>query len=172
MMSSCPKSPVGGAAVMLTAALLAVASACSGEQKEPPSAARITPSATPDGGPASASPSTASPGTASPGGAASPSAPGTPAAPPTSRPGAPGPTPTDPDRRGDPVRGYRTLTGVVESSGQCPVLRVGTERWALMGAAAAQLAPGRQVEVRGTVAPAPRGCLATRGLRVSQVRPR
>ena len=80
--------------------------------------------------------------------------------------------PSASDRQGDLVRGVRTLVGTVEPGEVCPVLRVGADRWALVGAAAQRLASGTVVEVRGTVVSPPPGCHASRALQVSQVRPR
>ncbi len=59
---------------------------------------------------------------------------------------------------------------MVERSDLCDVLRVGGDRWALVGEKAGGLAAGARVEVRGTVVSPPRGCHATRALRVTQVR--
>ena len=76
------------------------------------------------------------------------------------------------DRPGDPARGHRTLTGTVERGELCPLLRIGTQRWALTGPLTLQLAAGDRVEVSGTVTTAPRGCPAPRALRVSQLNSR
>jgi hypothetical protein len=52
------------------------------------------------------------------------------------------------------------------------MLRVGGDRWALLGPVAAGLRAGQRVEVRGTVSPAPRGCFSAKAIRVTQVRQR
>jgi hypothetical protein len=54
--------------------------------------------------------------------------------------------------------GSRTLTGVVERSGDCTMLVVGQRRWALTGKAAATLVPGAKVTVRGSLTTRPAGC--------------
>ena len=82
------------------------------------------------------------------------------------------PMPNRDDRPGDRVRGHRTLVGTVERGELCPLLRVGTDRWALVGALARRLSPGDTVEVRGTVTTAPRGCPAARAITISQLNPR
>jgi hypothetical protein len=84
-----------------------------------------------------------------------------------------GPTtaPPDGDRRGDPVRGVRTVRGVVERSGEWTLLRDTTGgRWALLGERARLLRTGAQVEVRGTVTTPPAGCPVDRALTVTQTR--
>ena len=124
--------------------------------------------------PASASPSP--PVRPSPSVTAPPSAPAGPRNPSTPpRTVMPTPEPLMPsasDRQGDLVRGVRTLVGTVEPGEVCLVLRVGADRWALVGAAAQRLASGTVVEVLGTVVSPPPGCHAARALQVSQVRPR
>ncbi|RSM69493.1 hypothetical protein DMB66_10870 [Actinoplanes sp. ATCC 53533] len=54
--------------------------------------------------------------------------------------------------------GARTLTGVVERSGECTMLLVGGRRWALTGPEAAALSPGAKVTVRGNLTTRPAGC--------------
>jgi hypothetical protein len=54
--------------------------------------------------------------------------------------------------------GTRTLTGVVERSGDCTMLVVGRRRWALTGPKAAALSPGEKVTVRGSLDTRPAGC--------------
>ena len=54
--------------------------------------------------------------------------------------------------------GARTLTGVVERSGDCTMLLVGRRRWALTGPAAAAISPGAKVRVRGNLTTRPAGC--------------
>jgi hypothetical protein len=95
-------------------------------------------SADPSDDPPVASPSsssgTAAPSWSSPGGPA-----GTP--PPVDGAEVPGPLPWGP----------RTLTGIVERSGDCTLLLVGGRRWALTGEAAATLSQGDRVTVRGSL---------------------
>lgn len=74
------------------------------------------------------------------------------------------------ERRGDLVRGVRTLTGTVERTDRCVILRVDRSAWALLGAPATKLAAGRTVEVTGTVATPPPGCVAHQALMVTRVR--
>ncbi len=76
------------------------------------------------------------------------SRPGSPAAPPAPSGDVPGPLPW----------GARTLTGVVERSGDCTMLLVGKRRWALTGPAAAALRPGDKVTVRGSLTTRPAAC--------------
>ena len=59
-------------------------------------------------------------------------------------------TPSD-DQQGALVRGVRTLTGVVERTGSCTTLAVGTQRWALVGMIADSLSPGETVRVTGQI---------------------
>ncbi|MGS2616683.1 hypothetical protein ACVCAH_19455 [Micromonospora sp. LZ34] len=89
--------------------------------------------------------STGQPPTAPPPSAAGPSA----AAP--SPPGGgevPGPLPW----------GGRTLTGTVERAGDCTMLLVGAQRFALTGEVAATLSPGAQVTVHGALTSRPAAC--------------
>ena len=79
------------------------------------------------------------------------------------------PMPNRDDRPGDRARGHRTLVGTVERGELCPLLRVGADRWALVGALAQRLSPGDTVEVRGTLTTAPRGCPAPRSIKVNHV---
>ncbi|MBY8871018.1 hypothetical protein K7640_04065 [Micromonospora sp. PLK6-60] len=67
---------------------------------------------------------------------------------------------SDPDRRGDLVRGYRSLTGTIDRSGAWVLLRVDGVTWALLGAPAADLPDGRVVTVAGVTAPLPPDCPA------------
>ncbi|HYN92794.1 MAG TPA: hypothetical protein VES42_02970, partial [Pilimelia sp.] len=69
--------------------------------------------------------------------------------------------PAGDDRRGDLVHGVRTLTGTVERTGGCVLLRVGAARWELTGAAARTLVAGRRVRVGGAPLPTPPQCGAT-----------
>ena len=146
------------------AALVMALVACSGnepgkdEATEPDRANRLpSPSvASPSSSPAAPSPAATPPRTTRPEPQPSP---------PLSAPSSPGPA----DRRGDLVRGYRTLVGTIEAAQPCLVLRVGADRWALVGDRARGLASGARFEVRGTVTSPPRGCHTTRALAVSQV---
>jgi hypothetical protein len=78
----------------------------------------------------------------------------------------------DQERPGDRVRGVRTLVGAVEPGELCPLLRVGNQQWALVGATAQRLKAGDQVEVTGAVMTPPRGCPAARALKVTRIRQR
>ncbi|MEV0716490.1 hypothetical protein [Asanoa sp. NPDC050611] len=78
------------------------------------------------------------------------------------------PSTFDGDRAGDLVRGARTLRGVVERDGPWVVLRVGGQRWALLGDRAGSLPVDVPVEVRGTLATPPPGCPAERALTVTR----
>jgi hypothetical protein len=109
---------------------------------------------------------------------ASPSAPPVPGNAPSSRPPAPpeasSTAPTTTPSRSQPVApdptlpsgdvpgplpfGARTLTGIVERSGDCTMLVVGKRRWALTGEAIGTLVPGAKVTVRGNLAARPIGC--------------
>jgi len=75
-----------------------------------------------------------------------------------SRPGTPAPSAPSGDVPGPLPWGARTLTGVVERSGDCTMLLVGRRRWALTGPAAAALSPGAKVTVRGNLTTRPAGC--------------
>jgi hypothetical protein len=83
-------------------------------------------------------------------------------------------TVTPDDRRGDLVRGTRTLTGTVERNGTCISLLTDGGQWALSGPAVAVLTPGERVEVTGHVTDLPTTCTTlgrVPSLRVSRVRP-
>ncbi|MGN9913927.1 DUF5818 domain-containing protein [Phytohabitans sp. LJ34] len=102
----------------------------------------------------------------------SPTAPAVP--PPTgaTRPPAPGATPPPPDdRRGDLVKGRRTLTGAVSRDGACITLLVAGKRWSLSGAPTERLADGDKVRVTGTVATVRAACPGDHALVVTQVQP-
>ena len=78
------------------------------------------------------------------------------------------------DRRGDLVRGTRTITGRIERDGTCISLLTDGGQWALDGPAVAALTPGERVEVTGHVTDLPTACDDLRrlaSLRVSRVRP-
>lgn len=90
---------------------------------------------------------------------------------PIRRPSTPAtPGTVDPDRPGDPVRGFRVLNGTVEPGAGCRVIRSGGERWALLGVLAGTLRVGETYEVRGRTVAAPRGCRTDRAIDVSQAR--
>lgn len=76
----------------------------------------------------------------------------------------------DPDRPGDPVRGFRVLTGTVEPGEGCRVIRAGGERWALLGVLAGTLQVGETYEIRGRTVAAPRTCRTDRAIDVTQAR--
>ncbi|MEU8298631.1 DUF5818 domain-containing protein [Micromonospora sp. NPDC048909] len=113
--------------------------------------------------------------------AASPSPPAgsTPPPPPTTRRPVPSrPAAPLPSSGGDvpaPLPwGGRTLTGTVERAGECTMLLVGEHRWALTGAAAADLRPGDRVTVHGNVAPRSAACgerALPRAVAVNRVEP-
>jgi hypothetical protein len=76
----------------------------------------------------------------------------------------------DGDRRGDLVRGVRTVRGVVERDGDWVLLRdAGGVRWALFGDGVRTLRHGADVEVRGTLTPPPEGCPAGKALTVTRI---
>jgi hypothetical protein len=75
-------------------------------------------------------------------------------------------SPTDGDRRGDLVRGVRTLTGIVERDGDWVLLRTDGQRWALFGNRARTFAAGESVTISGTVTPPPPGCPTDKALNV------
>jgi hypothetical protein len=101
-----------------------------------------------------------------------PTPPGTSPTPHTTPPpsGATAPPPPD-DRRGDLVKGRRTLTGTVNRDGACITLLVAGKRWSLSGAPAQRLAAGDQIRVTGTVTPARAACPADHALIVTRVQP-
>jgi hypothetical protein len=150
--------------VAWAAALLVALPACTANEPgndQPPTSQRAAPAPSATTGTPSPRPSPATPPAVTP--------------PPATKPGqepsrSPAVSPTAPaDRRGDLVRGYRTLVGTIEAAGPCPVLRVGGERWSLLGDRTRGVVAGARFEVRGTVTTPPRGCHTTRALTVSQV---
>ena len=56
------------------------------------------------------------------------------------------------------------LSGTVRREHGCVILEAGGRRWALTGAAAARLADGERVTVRGRPVAVPAGCDAAFGL--------
>jgi len=102
----------------------------------------------------------------------SPTAPGAPPPSDATRPPAPGATTPPPDdRRGDLVKGRRTLTGTVSRDSTCITLLVADKRWSLSGAPAEPLADGDQVRVTGTVTTTLAACPADHALVVTRVQP-
>lgn len=88
------------------------------------------------------------------------------------RPPAPGATPPPPDdRRGDLVKGRRSLTGTVSRDGACIILLVAGKGWSLSGAPAERLADGDHVRVTGTVATVRAACPSDHALVVTRVQP-
>jgi hypothetical protein len=80
-------------------------------------------------------------------------------------------TPPPDDRRGDLVKGRRTLTGTISRDGTCIVLVVADRRWSLTGKPAERLTDGEKVRVTGTLATVHPGCPADHALAVTQIRP-
>jgi hypothetical protein len=68
------------------------------------------------------------------------------------------------DRRGDLVRGVRSLRGVIERDGAWVILRTDGARWALLGDRARTLAAGEEAHVRGRPTTPPADCPADRAL--------
>jgi hypothetical protein len=78
-----------------------------------------------------------------------------------SQPGGSGPSSaaaSGGDRRGDLVRGRRSLTGTVQRTSTCTMLEVGTRRWILTGRLADSLTASSRVQVVGTLVPVPAEC--------------
>ena len=74
-------------------------------------------------------------------------------------PGGPGEVPGGPGEvPGELPHGSRTLTGVVERSGDCTLLRVGDRRWGLTGTPAETLTAGDRVTVTGQITTAGADC--------------
>ncbi|MEV0895406.1 hypothetical protein [Actinoplanes sp. NPDC049802] len=130
------------------------------------------PSAPPPSGPAPTAASPSGPGqgpapsTASPPGTREPSG--------TGEPSGPGEPPGPGELPGGLPHGERTLTGVVERSAGCVLLRVGARRWELTGTPVDGSAAGTTVTVTGQVTDAT-GCAGedvTRALIVRSVTPR
>ncbi|WP_221328219.1 hypothetical protein [Actinoplanes sp. L3-i22] len=82
---------------------------------------------------------------------------------------SPGGSRGDPDNPVDRVGAPIVLTGTVGTAGGCVVLTENGRRWALVGAAAARLADGQSVTVRGRPVPVPAGCDAAAALAVRTV---
>lgn len=82
-------------------------------------------------------------------------------------PASPNPTPAvrnDPDNPRDRVGPPVVLTGTVHRHDGCTILEARGHRWALTGAATAQLADSATVTVRGRPVAVPAGCDADFGL--------
>lgn len=74
------------------------------------------------------------------------------------------------DRRGDLVRGHRTLVGQIDRRGSWVILHTDAGEWALLGPAATNLDEGTTAEVSGSVTEPPAGCPTSRALTVARVR--
>ncbi len=130
----------------------------------------------PDASPSAASPAPATSAPATP--SASPAEPTGPTRPTRPRPSPPATTATAPgppdsgELPGELPHGDRKLTGVVERSGDCAMLRVGDRLWGLTGGPVQPLRPGDRVTVQGQVTSADGACAeagATRGMVVRRV---
>jgi hypothetical protein len=158
------------ARLLIATALAAAAVGCGADGDAPPGAAPTMAEHSSVTGPVNPGRTTAAP------------APSMPAVPTPGRPSTVGPadpdrptvTPPPPsadgDRRGDLIRGMRTLHGVIERDGDWVLLRVGSDRWALLGERARALHNGADVFVTGTPAPPPPNCPADKAITVTQVR--
>jgi hypothetical protein len=146
--------------------------ACGSEAGPGPDAAGPSPSA--------ASPSTAFPSAASPatGNSAAttpqPSATATGGPTATSRPTRPAASTVAPpgsdELPGELPHGNRKLTGVVERSGDCALLRVDDRLWGLTGSLVRALRSGDRVTVRGQITTAAGGCAEAGAIRSVVVR--
>ncbi len=127
--------------VILAGGVLGPATGCGSEPTPPPATGQ--PSRTPEAGagPASSSGSGPVPSTGS----------GTTGPPPSAPAATPTPPPGPGELPGGLPHGERTLTGVVERSGECTLLRVGARRWGLTGTPIDELADGSRVTVVGQV---------------------
>ncbi|MDR7278520.1 hypothetical protein [Catenuloplanes atrovinosus] len=137
--------------ITIVAAVLGLAAGCGSTPASPPSTG--TPSGAPPSDASPASPAdtsraepTAAPPSGSPGGPAI----GAPAPPPSTGAGPP-PPPGPGELPGGLPHGERTLTGVVDRSGDCTLLRVGSRWWQLTGTAAGGLVDGSRVTAVGQV---------------------
>jgi hypothetical protein len=159
--------------VLAVGTVLMPLAACGSDEPGPSAAA---PSSPPTASPSAASPPPASPSPASPPAPGSPpvaparttpGSPTTPQGPPaTTVPPGPGELP------GELPHGNRKLTGVVELSGGCALLRVGDRLWGLTGSPAQGLRAGDRVTVQGQFTTADGGCAdagATRSMVVRRV---
>jgi hypothetical protein len=140
--------------ILITGAVLAPLAACSAEPERGPAPGPSGPSAPAPSGPAPSAAGPAPTGSPSPPGAGAAGPPATTAPRPTpSRPAGTSaqPPPTSGELPGGLPFGERKLTGVVEGTGRCAALRVGTRLWGLAGQQVAGLSPGDRVTVEGQV---------------------
>jgi hypothetical protein len=155
--------------LLATAAIAAATVGCASGTDPQPHAAQPPGSNSPTAGAINPSPgATSGPTPVS----ASPTArPRTPSDKPSPRPNGGGvtPGPTDGDRRGDLVRGARTLTGTVHRDAGWVLLDVAGKRWALLGKAPQSLVTGHTATATGTVTRAPAGCPAELALNVTRL---
>lgn len=128
--------------LLLTGGLLAALTGCgAGPEPTGPPAPTTTSTGAPSMPPPSGTPPTeATPPPSTPPGAASPSSPAAGTSPPS-----PGELP------GGLPFGERNLTGMVERSGDCTMLRVGKRLWGLTGTPVPGLRTGTEVAVSGQV---------------------
>jgi hypothetical protein len=149
--------------LVISVAALGPLIGCGSDPERPPAAAEPSapsPGASPaTSGPAATGPSpsrsTAKPGTGAPWPPGTGQAAPAPSRSVTTRPVPP---PTAGELPGGLPFGDRKLTGVVERSGDCTVLRVGTRRWGLIGGSAGTLVVGRRITVEGQVTTPDAGC--------------
>lgn len=73
------------------------------------------------------------------------------------------------ERRGDLVRGRRTVTGTVSRTGRWVLLDAGTFTWVLLGAGIDRATAGSRVTATGAVTAVPAGCPADRALVVNRI---
>lgn len=170
--------------LLITGAALVPLAACGSDPPRPAPAPGTTASASsspspspsssatgPASGPASATGPASGPAAGPGSGATRPPATG--AATPGSGdvPGGPGDVPGGPGEvPGGLPHGSRTLTGVVERSGDCLLLRVGDRRWGLTGTPAETLAAGDRVTVTGQVTTTGAACAGSDAARTLVVR--
>ena len=167
--------------LLIAGAVLAPLTACGSDPPRPaPVPSATTPgSATPTPSPASTGPGpgpSPSPGSGS-GSGETTRPPATPPRTETTRPATTTPPPDPGDVPGGPgevpgglPHGSRTLTGVVERSGDCMLLRVGDRRWGLTGTPVETLTPGDRVTVTGQVTTAGGDCAGSDVARTLVVR--
>ncbi len=149
--------------VLITGTVLLPLAACGSDPASGPPAPAASPS--------TASPSIGDPAATTPAPPAGP--PGTgPTRPPTTTTATPPGPPDAGELPGGLPHGDRKLTGVVERSGDCAMLRVGDRLWSLTGSPAQTLRPGERVTVQGQITTADGVCAeagATRGIVVRRV---
>jgi hypothetical protein len=156
--------------ILITGAVLAPLAACGAEPERGPAPSPSAPSA-----PAPSPPGPSAPAPTDPAPTGNPSPPDAgPARPPATT--APRPTPSRPpatpaeppppdsgELPGGLPFGDRKLTGVVERTGPCAALRVGTGLWGLTGQPVAGLSPGDRVTVEGQVTTTEPACGGRQG---------